>query len=501
MRQPPRWIAGLVAGTLACGVASSTAHADDATPPVIKTPDPGEDHQVHWVTTLVFAALKFGASAAYYWSTQGQQEVDWVYPSWADKFSLRAVRFDTNPFYVNAVRHPITGAADYLDARSNNFGVLGSLAFTFGTGFMWEYFVETYEDPAINDLIMNPVGGIGIGEPLYQIGQLWRGGELSYADRARTLLFSPYDAVQDVWRKHAWYRPKAYADFKFSAGPAAHFMSQAQRAELGFALDFDVIRHPGYVEPGAHTDELPTGAWTRLQYEQRFGYAGEGLQSVSSKFHSQTTLVGYYKQDDDGVGEMIAPSVGYTFRHERLAHEWDKLVIGHLFGPQAQLSWRKSGYAIRWDAAAYVDFAMVQAHVFGPVSPLPAPPPLLSTLQAEGYYDAGALSAMSRLRLDAGPWHADAEVWAHQFWSLDFADRAEVNEQVQVRTTTGTVAIPAEPHGTQDERVFAHVDLGYRDRIWGVEGVFDAAYRRGQWESLSRDDWDYSLGVNATANF
>jgi hypothetical protein len=101
---------------------------------------------------------------------------------------------------------------------------------------------------------MNDAGGLAIGEPLYQIGQLWQGGELSPADRLRTAVFSPFAATQDLWRTHrAWHRRRAVRDFEFTVGLVSHRLDDGgYRSEVVIDLDFDVVRHPGFVVPGPH---------------------------------------------------------------------------------------------------------------------------------------------------------------------------------------------------------------------------------------------------------
>src|ERR1041384_2974466 len=177
-------IAGLVATLVATVVATparadrgssepgsgSSADADDD-----DTRDIDDDGR-HVAVAAGWAALELAIPAWYYWRTQDEQEVDWTRPSWKDKLTLHSVRFDTNAFHVNAIRHPLTGVGDYQIARSNGFSPLESTIFTYLAGALWELGIESREDPSIKALIMTGGGGLGSGEPLYQIGNLWRGG-------------------------------------------------------------------------------------------------------------------------------------------------------------------------------------------------------------------------------------------------------------------------------------------------------------------------------------
>src|SRR5215831_7217722 len=138
-------VVGLVAAALATRAA--TARADRAMVDPSETGgmiDPAaagdvDDDEMHVATAAAWAALEIAIPAWYYWHTQGEQEVDWTYPSWKDKLTLHSVRFDTNPFHVNAIRHPLAGVGDYLIARSNGFGAAGSTLFAYLTGAFWEF--------------------------------------------------------------------------------------------------------------------------------------------------------------------------------------------------------------------------------------------------------------------------------------------------------------------------------------------------------------------------
>jgi hypothetical protein len=431
----------------------------------------------------------------WYWQTTEHQAIDfelhWDWPSWKAKLiTFDKVRFDTNPFYVNAIRHPLKGVLDYQIARTNGVGIVGSTVFTAALGIAWEYVIEYREDPSINDMIFNTSGGIAIGEPLWEVGQLWRGGRLSPADRARTALVSPFDALHDSVRSpHKWWRPLAWRSIVLEAGTASRQFAEGSRGELVLGADVELVADPAYVQPGAHTSALRPGAWNRVELFGRFADAGTDHQLTASVLHSRTSLVARYRQDDDGNSALLSLGTAFTYRKERLWSEWDKLAIAHLLGLHAQLARRTADYAVRWDAGLYADFSLVQAHVFGPVPPFPPAPPYLTTLQANGYYDAGGGSLLTRLRVDAGRWSADAEVTSHAAWQIGGVDRTTV----EARTTS---PIPSTPQDTFDGRVFWHTSLIYRPAPrWGIAATAEGGYRDGRWHELERASSDVAAGL------
>jgi len=490
-------------GLMIAALAAPVRAGDDITEAASAETGDIDDDGRHVAAAAAWASLEMALPAWYYWHTWAEQKVDWSRPSWKDKLTLHAARFDTNGFFTNAIRHSFAGAGDYQIARSNGFGMLGSTLFAYLAGAVWEFLVEYYEDPSLNDLIMNGAAGLAIGEPFYQVGELWRGGELSPLDRMCTAAFSPFAATQDLWRSHrSWQRRRVFREFAFTVGAVSHRLDDGTaHHELAAGADVDVVRHAGFVRPGAHAGWIAPGAWSRIAFGLRLADLGAGAQPASITLRTRTTIAGTYAQDDGGRGRLLAIGTAFTYRRARLAHEWDRVAIAHLPGPQLQLSSRGGETALRWDLAAHGDFGLIDAHVFGPTSPLPPPPPYLSTLQARGYYNAAGVSIDSRLRADHGAWHADLELTGHRLWSLDFADRMQPVADISRTEATATPAIPATPHGVSDLRVYGHAELGVRSGLWGVAATADAALRRGTWRDRARTTSDWALGVLATANF
>jgi hypothetical protein len=82
--------------------------------------------------------------------------------------------WDDDSHFFNFVLHPLWGSETYLRAREGNWGVPGSVAFSFAMSVTWEYFFEAWvEQPSTQDLIFTT----GLGAPL---------GELRYRLKRRT---------------------------------------------------------------------------------------------------------------------------------------------------------------------------------------------------------------------------------------------------------------------------------------------------------------------------
>jgi len=79
--------------------------------------------------------------------------------------------WDIDTFKMNKLAHPYHGAIHYSMGRANGLNFLEStLCSTFGS-YTWEVFLESIR-PSSNDLLLNTLGGITLGEVLFKIGDV-----------------------------------------------------------------------------------------------------------------------------------------------------------------------------------------------------------------------------------------------------------------------------------------------------------------------------------------
>jgi hypothetical protein len=102
----------------------------------------------------------------------------WAYvslTSWLDNLK-DGFEWDKDTIWTNHIGHPYHGAIHYSIARSNNLSIFESALFSFFGSFQWEVFLETRGDldnpPSLNDLMLNPLGGILMGEFLLKASDL-----------------------------------------------------------------------------------------------------------------------------------------------------------------------------------------------------------------------------------------------------------------------------------------------------------------------------------------
>jgi Domain of unknown function (DUF3943) len=476
-------------GGTAGGPPSTTPVATPA--PLTRSPRPPRPppRRRLWFRALLELAAAQAVPGAYYWSHQHANEEDWdIGWDWKGKFiTFDDVRFDTNPFAINAFRHSIAGVVNYQIARTNGFGPFGASVINLLTSYFWESVVEYKELISLNDVITNTTSGISIGEPLYQLGQLWRSRHPSLTDRALTAASSPFDAFHDlIGGPPDQDQPEIWHRFRLSGGGLLVRRGGGQDVEEGLVrADLELVNDPGYLRPGAHAGPTAPGAWSRIAAEVRLGEDGGSEPIVGTMLETRTSLLGEYTQDDHGHGMFLGLATGFSYRRRRLAAEWDRLSIAHVLGPMLEASIRAPDLSLRWELDGFGDFAMVQAHVFGPVSPLPPPPPFLNSLQARGYYYAWGVSLATRLRADSGPWSLDLELADHYLHSIDSLDRVDLNGG------------PGDPENVVDQRLFGRAAFGVRlgDSPWSAALVLDGAVRRGTWKTHERETGEYSGGL------
>ncbi len=480
----------LIAGSAAVAQANPTGQSDV---------DPADERHP-WIA-LGELGVALAIPAAYYASTKEHQAVDFDlgndWESWKTKlFSTEKLKFDTNPFHINALRHPIQGVVDYHIVRTNGFSSTAAMLVTVVKGLLWEYVIEYREDPSINDIIFNPAAAMAVGEPMYQIGQLWRGSRITLRDRVRTAVFSPFDAFHDTHRRSKrWFRPSVWRTIDLAAGANERVVQTRWISELGASADIDLVTNRAYAEGGAYDGFTRTGEWSRLRISARVGQGRDGnVELTGTQLRSRTSWFGRYTQDEDGNGRFLGIGTAFTYRNDWLGTEKDRIAIGHLVGIQLQLSRRRPEYELRWEIAGYLDFALVQSLVFNRQRPFPRPPPYYSSLQSDGYIDAFGTSLATRLRFDSGPWHLDLEIDGNVMHQVAYHDRDPDGTGSNVVLPPGTLVTAT---GIDEQRGLWRAQVTYRPGRWGFAVAAEGAERRSSWRDETRQTSEISLGLSA----
>ena len=433
----------------------------------------------------------------YYLSTTSIQrqdfEMGWDWASWKKKLtSFDAFILDTNDWIANSVRHPIAGALSYQTGRANGYGLVASTAIDLVTAVAWEYVVEYREKISVNDLVVNTVSGLVFGEPLFKLGRLANQPGASWGRRNLGLIVSPVDRVQAAMGHGSWLAPfQPWTRLEASLGGVGGSYNGESRWDAQIGLDAELIDDARYGRPGSGATWTKTAMWNRLVTDLRFLPTDISHARVST----ETTYFGQYTRGIDdgrtGTDRFVGAAAGLDYDSSRLAdHEWDQMLVLHLFGPRLALGTWRGERRLLWEITGYGDIGMNDAHVFGPDVPF-ALNPQTSVLQSRGYYYAKGVSITSRLRLDASPWHAELEGRAFQMWSIDGYDRVEL------------AGAPVDPHDVADQRAFGRAAIGVEPsgRDLRLELEIEGALRRGTWRDLVRQTSELSVRGSVVFGF
>ncbi|MEO6602272.1 MAG: DUF3943 domain-containing protein, partial [Polyangiaceae bacterium] len=258
--------------------------------------------------------------------------VDYQWSAFEQKLTGQRIGHDDNAFGTNFHGHGVGGNAYYLSARGNHLSIGESFGFAVAGATLWEVFGEIGEIVSVNDLIVTPFSGIGIGEPLTQLSAFFDRQSPTTLYRVLGAAFGPIksanDALDGVTLRRASGPDREWHRFAFSAGlSAARRQVQAATLTLQHQTDARVeiserlARFRNYDGPGEHSEWFNDGNLSGMTLRAAFGSGG------LTDFGFETNLVpfGYFARSarlrSDGVhGSGIV--VGYSMGYHYLIHDY-----------------------------------------------------------------------------------------------------------------------------------------------------------------------------------
>jgi len=112
--------------------------------------------------------------------------------------------WDDDDWLFNYVGHPIAGSYYYNSVRSQNATWFQSFLFATAQSCIWEYIIEgSAERPSIQDLIVTPIGGVILGEPIHILTMNMRKRGFRFMEKVFVLVFNPIFVFNNGFgRKH-----------------------------------------------------------------------------------------------------------------------------------------------------------------------------------------------------------------------------------------------------------------------------------------------------------
>jgi len=339
------------------------------------------------------------------------------WPYFHDKFSADGLSFDVNRFDTNFAGHPLKGTLYYTAARSNRLSILEAGAYALVISTFWEYIGEANQEASINDLVMTPVGGLAIGEALFQLAAYFDRQRPTFANRFFGALFGPVKTIHDAVDHEQlarcetegcgpWHRFELHAD----VGATHQEGTPGLAGDTTFALGSRIVNLPGYDAPGKHAHAFVDGNVSAIGLRATF--AQQGL--VDGRVFFQTVPFGWYASRIDVArsGKLTGASgyVGTAVSFEYGVHDYDRdgarpqdQVSFVSVGPSAEIIGHAGGVRLEGRLDAAFDFGGVNAYALGEYLVRTPGAALPTVLAQHGYYFAGGLTVAPSLAISVGP--------------------------------------------------------------------------------------------------
>jgi len=340
------------------------------------------------------------ADSIRYWATYAAWIEDWQFQlNWEDQserfFTLKANRFDSNPFKTNWT-HGLGGAIHYNTARYHGLTVIESLLFATTFSLAWEYLTEWREVISINDNFFSGIGGLPIGEPLYQLGKylLGRKGTISHI---AGYILNPVFALNDIlggkkWRSHFSEDYFSYPTFylKISNENIDNNYSDGIRTNrFHFYAESEFKKIPGFGIPSVEETNLSLNSTFYSSIKFGISLGSIGIQEYT--FDTKVIYLGYFHQRLNknpagllkGYSFYIGASSAFGLFKKRALEYYDiseyhydftggeepvqplnftdKLAIINLIGPSTHISLYSSPFKLEITADAYFDFGLINS--------------------------------------------------------------------------------------------------------------------------------------------
>jgi len=330
---------GVVAFGLSLCCASANAEPERATRDTFEYTTPTEKNYLRAVLEL--EGLTTVSVVWYVMAVRHGGDVGYSWQMFEKKLSGTAIGHDDNAFGTNFHGHGVGGNAYYLSARGNHLSIPESFGFAVAGATLWEFFGEVGEVVSINDLIVTPFSGIGIGEPLTQFSAfLDRQQNPSLVNRTLATVFGPIKTVNDALDGVELKRTSTPRDewhrFVISGAPA-YTRSQVNdpgrtlryHTELRVVLSERLARLPDYDWEGEHSEWFSDGNLSGVSLA--FAAGARGVSDFG--FATQVVPFGYYWRRARVVADGVQGSgvvAGFEMGYHYLIHDYGDSKLGGL---------------------------------------------------------------------------------------------------------------------------------------------------------------------------
>jgi hypothetical protein len=438
--------------------------------------------------------------------------------TWRDQtrrlFTTNGYRFDDNNRVLN-VGHAFMGAYYHQFARQNGGGMAEALLFDFVTSSTWELTVEHREVISLNDTVTTTLGGVAVGESLYQVGDFFARSRPTLTNRILMGLFSPAHAAGLLWGD----RPQASsagfdangfardAHHRFAVGLGAARSVGDQGADAAWdgdlRFDLELVNLASYGNEATRSRALGGGEFTRINVDYRG--SRQDLQALTTS--ARASLWGAYRQrtvasGPDGAGLrghslFLGSATAFDLIVDQMGDTNDFITALHLIGPAADLTLHRDRLSLRLATDVLPDFAMVRPFALDPARSADQLVGQKSTVRAHSYYYALGVTTTARAEAQYRKLRAGAGLSYGYYDSIEGLDR----HQTEYVSPTGVLhpAITDDAQAVDQRmtlRLFGDSALPASDMRVGVS--LDYRSRTGTMSQITREQDDLRLSLLAS---
>jgi len=324
----------------------------------------------------------------------------------ADKLWGGAWSLDGNSLRTNMVAHPVMGAAMYQMARGARLSAWESLLWSAAGSAAWEV-VEYHEQGSLNDLLVTPVGGAALGEPLFQLGAHLDRLPRTTGREVLSWLVSPWKKLGDLvdGARPARGEPDGRLEVTAFGEVAQARGGGSSRPQAATGLAWRLVRIPDRGAPGRGGGAFRSGEVTGLALSA--GASAGALEDV--RLESWALLAGGYARDLDAVGRGADLLLGAGLALDLRRHAWVEAgpadTLGLVHAPRLHLEarWLGDGPSLTAGLDAALALGGVRSFALDRF-PGAVPPEALPTVQrGYQYHLASGPALRAALTLRAGP--------------------------------------------------------------------------------------------------
>lgn len=427
----PLWL--LSTGAALCWASVASADSERPSPDTFEYTAPTEKNYLRAVLEL--EALTTVSVVWYVIDVRHGSNVDYEWPIFERKLRGADLAHDDNAFGTNFRGHGVGGNAYYLSARGNHLGIVESFGFAVAGATLWEYFGEIGEVVSINDLIITPFSGIGVGEPLTQLGAFFDRQSPTTANRVLGSVFGPIKSINDGLDGAALRRTSGSSDewhrFVFSTSPTfsrrqvdSGARSVQHQGDWRIEASERLARLRNYDGAAEHSEWFDDGNLTGMSLRAAFGEHG----GSDFAFESNVVPFGYYwrsaRQRANGVygGGVV---VGYSMGYHYLVHDFGG-GPGHSLDRAAFVQPAGAMFEYKGSLGAVSVTSRIDvAGVYGGIHPMATDAygarrqSLASVLQHFDYYFGAGAQLEASLNLRWGLLEADGSMLGRRFSCVD----------------------------------------------------------------------------------